>query len=290
MFLHKLSGQTLNKSEADQNTPERLRKLGEIDRYYERFNEEQRRDLNVARGKARAVRDSRVDVLLERVKNREDNLKALAKAQADGEPTAVFKRNIAGIDAPIREQTLRVAQAGQAYAALAGLPHPDIDKRSAALQEDMELAERNSGRFGVDLAMGLAGGVAGVAAKTLGKEAAKRVAGRVGAGVGMAEAGVAFSRNVQDRVGKEIAKAGIDASDPAAVRKFAEANKGLLQDATNRALIAAVGGKFSKSAAGYLSKLIGGNAFVRDGVEAGIKKGIDAGIGIFSKRRQRKKQ
>jgi len=73
--------------------------------------------------------------------------------------------------------------------------------------------------------------------------------------------------------------AGIDAGDPAAVRKFAEANKGLLQDATNKALIAAVGGKLSKSAAGHLSKLIGGNEFVGDGVEAGIKKMIDAGFG-----------
>ena len=43
----------LNRFAAEQNTPERLRKLGEIDRFHARFNGETLNDLNAKRGEAR---------------------------------------------------------------------------------------------------------------------------------------------------------------------------------------------------------------------------------------------
>ena len=104
--------------------------------------------------------------------------------------------------------------------------------------------------------------------------------------LGRAGAGLAFTKSIQDGLAQEIARSGIDAGDPQAVRKFAEKNKDALRIATNKALIAAIGGKLSKNAATNLSRLIGGNAFVRDSVQAGIEKMIDAGFERFLREKE----
>ena len=230
--------------------------------------------------------------MFELAKNREDELKALDAAQANGD-TARDKThagNIAGIDAALPKQARLVAEANQVYAALPRVPHPAIDTRGDGLRESAELAVRGVARNAAG-AMAAAGAVgAGIAGKLSPHPVVKSVAKVAGKMLGRAGAGLAFTKSIQDGLAQEIAKSGIDAGDPQAVLKFDAKNKDALRIATNKALIAAVGGKFSKNAATNLSRLIGGNAFVRDSVEAGIKKGIDAGVGIFRREDRRREK
>ena len=203
------------------------------------------------------LRDGHAGRLFKMIGNREGNLSKLAEARANGAPTGVFERNIAGIEAQIRAQARRVAEAGAVYAALPRAPHREIDRRSDARRESAERSARGIVRtMGAGIAA--AGAASAHVAQKVSRDPRVRAAAKVaGKAFGMAEAGIAFGNSIQESLGKAIARSGIDTGDEKAVRAFAESNKDQLQQASNRALIAAVAAKFSSNAAKNLAKLIG---------------------------------
>lgn len=244
----------------------------ETQAFHRAFSREDLVEINTKRGEIREPRDAAV-VKLVGVVNKRAELDRLIEAfgpQAEkGNAAAIrniekYQKEKARLAKFLPGAFNEVLAENGKLAALPSLPHPDRDQRGAGIQDDRETRARRIRETVTD---------AGLTALTAaGPGLPVKIAERVIGGIARsrpAKSGVAgvvkglsvvesYDQGFYDHIRKAMAESGVDFSDRAQVKRFAEENPNLIKKAGIAALVGVLTAEVPGKAVAEFDKLVGG--------------------------------